>query len=76
MRTYIIDWGKDAIGARYALVQAKSLRQAWLDIDCAIGEPKNIKPLRIPKSLMDIRYLEIESPKDPIEGCLIKELNF
>lgn len=76
MRTYIIDWGKDAIGARYALVQAKSLRQAWLNIDCAIGEPENIKPLRIPKSLMDIRYLEIESPEEPIEGGLIKELNF
>jgi len=76
MRTYIIDWGKDANGARYALVQAKSLRQAWLDIDCTIGEPENIKPLRIPKSWMDIRYLEIESPEDPIEGGLIKDLNF
>lgn len=76
MRTYIIDWGKDAIGARYALVQATSLRKAWLDIDCAIGEPENIKRLRIPKSWMDIRYLEIESPEEPIEGGLIKELNF
>ena len=76
MRTYIIDWGKDAIGARYALVQATSLRKAWLDIDCTIAEPENIKPLCIPKSLMGIRYLEIESPEDPIEGGLIKELNF
>ena len=75
MKTYIVDWGKKANGGRYALIQARSLEDAWWDAD-AIGAPFHIAELKIPSGCPEEggRYLEIAAPKTPYAGPLLSDL--
>jgi hypothetical protein len=75
MKTYIIDWGEKCNGARYALIQAGSLRDAWWDADM-IGGPFKIEELRIPKSGYGTRYMEISRPKKPFDGSSFDDLKW
>jgi hypothetical protein len=68
MKTYLVDWGKNPNGGRFAIIQAPSLREATIAAD-DIGSPFRIAELIIPKLDGDgSRYLEIEQPTDPYCG--------
>ena len=75
MDTYIVDFGKPAIGGRYALIQAESLRLAEQFIDDNIADISDckIKKLIIPEDdLTDGRYMEIDQPLGVYFGSKIK----
>jgi hypothetical protein len=57
MKTFLVDWGENANGGRFALVQAASMEKAFWDAD-SIGSPFSISELRIPKDTDGIRYVE------------------
>jgi hypothetical protein len=60
MKTYIIDWGKNANGGRFAIIQAVNIERAFWDAD-SIGFPFKIAELKIPKDPDGVRYVEIEA---------------
>ena len=72
MKTFIVDWGKNSNGSRYAIVQATDIDRASLSVD-AIGAPFKIQELKIPEGMEGERYLEIDAPKEPWTGPEIKE---
>ena len=76
-KTYIIDWGENVSGGRYALVQATSLAGAWFCVD-EIGSPFSIAELEIPESCQEegYRYIEICAPKKPFCGARLDQLKF
>jgi hypothetical protein len=72
MNTYIIDWGAGADGGRYALIQAKTIKQAIVDAD-QVGWPFTIAELKIPVGL-GIRYMEIDKPRDRYSGAKLSDI--
>lgn len=61
MKTYLVDWGLDANGARYALLQTSNIERALLDLDADIGEPESVTELKLPRDpCTNLRYTEIE----------------
>jgi hypothetical protein len=72
MRTFLLDWGENANGGRFALVQATSMEKAFWDAD-SIGSPFSISELRIPKDTDGIRYVEIDIPTEQYAGTLLPE---
>ena len=72
MKTYLIDWGENCNGERYALIQSRNIQEAFFDAD-SIGSPHRIAELKIPiySEEEGVRYLEIESPEKPYEGKTI-----
>jgi|AACY02.7.fsa_nt_gi hypothetical protein len=77
MKTYIIDWGEESNGGRYALIQARSFDEAWWDAD-AIGGPFHIAELKIPRGAPERRgrYMEIDAPKKRYAGASFDELEW
>jgi len=75
MKTYIIDWGKDSNGGRYALTQARSLDDAWWNAD-SVGAPFKIEELKIPKDEEGLRYMEIAEPEEKYCGTTFKDLKW
>lgn len=73
MKTFVIDWGANANGGRYALVQAKDESDAF-DVADSIGSPSHIAELKIPKNIDGDRYMEIDAPEKVYEGALLSEL--
>jgi hypothetical protein len=72
MKTFLVDWGENANGGRFALVQATSMEKAFWDAD-SIGSPFSISELRIPKDTDGIRYVEIDIPTEQYAGTPIPE---
>lgn len=72
MKTYIVDWGKGATGGRYALIQATTLRNAWMDAD-AFGSPAGIKELKIKEDCDYIRYMEFDPVAKPYAGRQVEK---
>ena len=72
MKTFLVDWGENANGGRFALVQATSMGKAFWDAD-SIGSPFFISELRIPKDTDGIRYVEIDSPTEQYAGTPLPE---
>ena len=72
MKTFLVDWGENANGGRFALVQATSIEKAFWDAD-SIGSPFSISELRIPKDTDGIRYVEIDIPTEQYAGTPIPE---
>jgi len=74
MKTFIIDWGKEANGGQFALIQADTIENAWDDADM-IGSPEGITVLNIKKIDVggaDARYMEIADVSKPFTGKGIK----
>jgi hypothetical protein len=67
MKTFIIDWGKSALGSRFALIQAPDIESAFWSAD-SIGSPFRIAELSIPKDRDGIRYTEIVPEANPFAG--------
>ena len=70
MKTFIIDWGDNANGSRFALIQATNITRAFWDADC-IGSPFKIAELRIPLDDELIRYTEISPSATPYAGVAL-----
>lgn len=79
MKLFIIDWGKEANGGRFAIIKANSLRDAWWEADM-VGSPFRIAPFRI---LLDREqrdaglpgcYFELSQPDKPYVGKRIEGL--
>lgn len=61
MKIYLVDWGLDAYGARYALLQTSNIERALLELDADIGEPESVTELKLPRDpCTELRYVEIE----------------
>ena len=61
MKTYLIDWGQNANPPRFALLQARDLDRALLELDADIGEPESVTELKLPRDpCTELRYAEIE----------------
>ena len=73
MYTWIVDWGPDSNGSRYALLQASSYGEAELVVD-QIGDPTHalIAPLVVSDEY-DIPYLEIGEPDEVYAGKTLAE---
>lgn len=70
MKTFIIDWGSNAQGGRYGLIQANSEDDAW-DIADSIGGPFHIADFKIPRwsdGIDSMRYIEFNSPDEAFAG--------
>jgi hypothetical protein len=72
MKTYIIDWGANANGGRFALIQASSMGKAFWEAD-SIGSPFDIAELRIPKDQDGVRYAEIDIPATQYAGASLPD---
>jgi len=73
MSIFLVDWGRNCNGARYALIEARSELDAFWKCDL-IGSPFKIARLKIPKNRdLGIRYVEIESPAKPFIGPKISQ---
>ena len=72
MTTFIVDWGKGATGGQFALVQARSLKDAWMDAD-TVGSPEGIKELKIKADYDGIRYFEFNPVEDPYSGLQVEK---
>ena len=72
MKTFLIDWGENCNGARFALVQAKDLSHAVWETD-RIGGYFNIAELKIKRNEDEVRYLEIAQPENVFSGSAILE---
>jgi len=69
-KTYVIDWGIEANGGRFALIQAPSISKAWMDADM-VGCPERIAELVLKPFDYDggdMRYVEIDQVGDPWTG--------
>ena len=73
-KTYVIDWGKETNGGRYALIQAPSMEDALMDVDHAIGCVPSIALLKIPDTGEGIKYMEID--ENPYAGPSLSELSW
>lgn len=78
MKTFIVDWGKDSTGGRFALIQETSIENAWVVAD-SIGSPFEIEEFKI--KLHDtgdgkIRYMEMDTPKEIYAGDTIEKSIF
>ena len=73
METWIVDWGPDSNGSRYALLQASSYEEAVLVVD-QIGDPTHalVVPLVLGEE-HDQPYLEIAEPDEVWEGKTLAE---
>ena len=70
MKTFIVDYGEDSQGGRFALVQSSCLEGALRTAD-DVGSPFKIAELKI-KSIRHVgRYIEISN--DPFYGPKIEE---
>ena len=70
LKTFIIDWGENSNGGRYALIQAKSLDDAWFDADM-IGGCFQITELKLKVQQIGdatIRYMEFDAIDKPFRG--------
>ena len=73
METWIVDWGPESNGSRYALLQASSYEEAELIVD-GVGDPTHV--LVVPLVLgeeHDLPYLEIAEPDEVWEGKTLAE---
>jgi hypothetical protein len=70
MKTFLIDWGENCRGARFALIQAKDLHHAVWETDI-IGSPFNIAELKLKRNEEEVRYLEIAQPENVFCGVSI-----
>lgn len=59
MKTYVIDWGENCHGARYAIAQGRSKREVGIEVDAHIGEPARVALLELPLEGEGMRYMEI-----------------
>lgn len=66
MKTFLVDFGPNSHGGRFALVQNETMERAFWDAD-EISRPFKIAELIIP-SCDGIRYVEIDEPKTLFAG--------
>ena len=75
MKTFIVDWGKNCMGARYALVQGDSEEDALWTAD-VIGSPFKIAEFILGGRGVDSAYMEIEQPEDIFAGQKIDKFKW
>jgi len=73
MKLYLVDFGKEANGGRYALLKAKNILSAFVNAD-AVGIPEKIARLKMPNDYLF--YIEVNEPKNPYSGPKFNELNW
>jgi hypothetical protein len=67
-KLFLINWGKDASGAKRAIVAAKSARDAFLKIDDHLGEISDVTVREINSEGDDPFYVELYD--NPFCECL------
>ena len=76
MKTFIIDWGEKASGARYALITGRDMEDAAWNAD-QIGSPFLIARLRVPRSGdLGCGYLEMCDPESRYDGASMERLKW
>ena len=75
MKTFIVDWGENCMGARYALVQGEDEEDAfWIADD--IGSPFKIAEFILGERGLEWAYMEIEQPEDIYAGQKIDKFEW
>lgn len=72
MKFFIIDWGKQANGGRFAIIQADDINDAVWQAD-SIGWPEKIAPLNVKPDVHGMQYIEIGDLEKPFCGKRIEE---
>ena len=73
MTTWIVDWGPECNGSRYALLQAESYKEAGLLVD-QVGYTKGLTVVPLVLSDEDdTPYLEIAAPAEVYTGRTLAE---
>ena len=77
MKTYIIDWNPKDQSCRYALIQAKCLKEAFWKAD-SIGSPFKIAELVIAENEEEegVRYMEVDVICNPRAKSTLNDCNW
>jgi len=77
-KLFIIDWGKKCSDGRYAMIEAASIEDAFMDAD-SIGSPAAMAEFKIKTTEGDdggkIKYIEL-TPDNPYSGPKLSTLKW
>ena len=78
MKLFLLDWGKECNGSRYAIISARNKRSLWFHVD-EIGDICGVlaKEINDDKDSPDSFYLELPTMNESgeIEGGCCQSLN-